>query len=53
MSNSIRTNLDSQTNLDGENREVESLVETLPRDLVEGIADLLAQALLQDIAEEK
>ncbi len=37
-----QTNLDAQTNLVGEN---------LPADLVEEIADLLAEALLRDLAE--
>ncbi len=44
-----QTTLDSQTTLDQGSQEVESL----PRDLVDYLGELLAEALLQDMAEEK
>jgi len=43
------TTLDGHTTLDQKGQEVESL----PRDLVDYLGERLAEALLQDIAEEE
>ena len=44
-----QTMLDNQTTLEKGDQEVESL----PRDLVDYLGERLAEALLQDIAEEE